>query len=411
MSRWSGNLIGVVGVFACLAVGAVHLASVIMAGPQVLSFVQTPLGFFCGYLFNNAFKGLSNPEDWALTLYVILYVVWGTVLAVAFWWHARGNARQHHLSATYLLVMQLLIALSCEPSLLYVIAAEMAFVLPLRKALLGLCWLIAAYSALRMPYLLGLGGLMAPLDIIQDGLDVLTNVAWMMVAFGVGCVAGAERNSRMKLEAAHAELQATQHLLKDTLRVSERARISRNLHDVLGHHLTSLNLHLQLGLRQSGEQAIESFRLSSQLAQGLLGEIRQVVSTEREERSINLLHALELLCSGIPQLQVDLSYPAEIQIKNPALAHALFQCVQEAITNAMKHAEAKLVRIFLTQEEQSLNVIIQDDGKGAAKVVEGSGLQGMRERVEQLQGQFKIVQPTVGGFALCIQFPLAKAQA
>lgn len=406
MNHRAFNLIGSVGVFSCVMVGAFHLISVLMAGPRVLPFLQTPLSVFCIHLFNGAFSVPNRAQGGVLDLYVALYLTWLVVLSVLFWRRTRDGINSDPEHSHSLLGMQVLIALCCEPSLLNIIAAELAFVLPQRKALLGLGLQICAFITLSLPVVFGVGGLIAPLDPVADGLEMLMNVAWMVAAFGVGYLAGAEKRNRVKLEIAHAELLATQHLLKDTLQASERARISRNLHDVLGHHLTSLNLHLQLGLRQSGAEATESFLLSRQLAQGLLDEVRHAVSSEREERAIDLHQALRILCSGIPMPHIQLSYPAQLQIHNPALAHTLFQCVQESITNTLKHAGASHVQVVFVEEEQNLSVVIQDDGKGAPKLEEGNGLRGMRERVRLLQGQFRIASSLSGGFALHLQFPL-----
>src|SRR6202011_2427221 len=133
----------------------------------------------------------------------------------------------------------------------------------------------------------------------------------------------------------------------DGVRDSERARIARDLHDALGHHLTALNLHLDLASRHVGSGAVESLRISRELAQSLLAEVRATVNTQRGQRAINLRQALETLCAGIPFPSIALSYDERIEIGEPTLVDTIFRTVQEAITNAVRHSGASEVSVNL----------------------------------------------------------------
>jgi two-component system, NarL family, sensor histidine kinase DesK len=295
--------------------------------------------------------------------------------------------------------------------LLMIVAAELALVLSRRNAVYWLCLLLTVYSATRMPFLLGLGSFSSPPNLTGAVIDSYMMLVWMVVSFGVGCLAAVERLGRIELATAHAKLLSTQHLLTDTLRISERVRIAQNLHDAIGHHLTALNLHLELGLRQVGSQAVESFYISRGLAQSMLSEIRHIVNIEREDRVICLREALELLCSGIPTSLIALSYDPALELDDPILVHTIFRSVQEAITNAVRHSAASNIEVTLVKQSACVKISVHDNGKGAPIFVEGNGLKGMRERIEELSGTLVVTNQPPDGFALHFLFPLPGEQS
>ncbi|MFZ6874121.1 PAS domain-containing protein [Undibacterium sp. Di27W] len=216
--------------------------------------------------------------------------------------------------------------------------------------------------------------------------------------------------AEVELKSAYAELKATQILLSDAVRENERVRIARDLHDVLGHHLTALNLHLDLALRQTLEQdqdAIsgKSLAISRDLAQNLLNQVRAVVAMERSNHVSDLRQALQSLCSAIPDPQVTLEFAANLDIQCPVLAHTVFSCVQEGITNCIRHARAKKLHIHLARQQDGIILLMVDDGKGVSTDELGHGLSGMRERVSELGGRMHISSQPDEGFHLHIWLP------
>jgi signal transduction histidine kinase len=236
------------------------------------------------------------------------------------------------------------------------------------------------------------------------------------IVFGVVHLATRERRGRRTLAAAHAELLATQALLGDMVRDAERQRIARELHDSVGHHLTALKLHLDLALRHSGQAGqsntpvAASLRTSSELASALLAEVRTVVSTERGAHAIDLRHALATLCAGIPAPRVALRMDEGLAIDSPALAHALFRCAQEAISNAVRHAGASVLTIDIARRDGELTMLAADDGHGGANASEGNGLRGMRERVELLGGRLRAGAHPPRGYAIEVSLPVHGAR-
>lgn len=214
-----------------------------------------------------------------------------------------------------------------------------------------------------------------------------------------------EHRMRQSLAATHAQMLATQSLLAETVRGAERLRIARDLHDAVGHHLTALNLHLDLALRQSRESAPPALVTARDAGGQLLAQVRSVVSGSRQDRDIDLEQAVRLLCQGVPGLEVKLRIdPAAARHPAP-VAHALFCCIQEGVTNALRHAHARRLDVAMDLVDGATVVRVADDGRGPAALLEGNGLRGIRERLADLGGELRYGPRTGGGFALELRLP------
>ena len=198
---------------------------------------------------------------------------------------------------------------------------------------------------------------------------------------------------------------ATQSLLADTVRGSERLRIARDLHDTVGHHLTALNLHLDLALRQAGSAAPPALPTARAVSQDLLAQVRGVVTSTRDDRPIDFAQALRMLCAGLPALAVELRIDTEAACQPTPAAHALFRCIQEAITNTLRHAQARRLDIVVEIEDGMTVVRVSDDGCGRPGAAEGNGLRGMRERLAELGGTLTCGPGSGNGFALEMRVP------
>lgn len=201
--------------------------------------------------------------------------------------------------------------------------------------------------------------------------------------------ANAER-ARERTEMLYRELVATQHLLTEASRQSERTRIARNLHDLLGHHLTALTINLQIAERLSEGEAREQVSSSRALAKLLLSDVRESVATLREQSALDLHKALRLLVENVPQLSIELDIDPALTVDDVQIADALLRCVQEAITNTLKHANAERQWIRIWQEGGSVHLQAHDDGRVHGVPEEGNGLAGMRERLQSVNGSLSI---------------------
>lgn len=190
------------------------------------------------------------------------------------------------------------------------------------------------------------------------------------------------------LEQKNAELLATQHLLAEANKQSERTRIARDLHDLLGHHLTALTINLQVASHLTEGKAKDHVSQCHQLSKLLLSDVREAVSTLRSNQQLDLLTALNTLHT--PGLKVILDIEKNISVEDLVAAETILRCCQEAVTNTLKHSGGNEICFKLTSTESHYLLTIVDNGQAAAKLTMGNGLKGMTERVTSLKGKFSI---------------------
>jgi signal transduction histidine kinase len=215
---------------------------------------------------------------------------------------------------------------------------------------------------------------------------------------------GAEQQ-RDQLAQVNAQLLATRSLLEAGARDGERLRLSRELHDVAGHSLTALKLNLELGLRLPEPERAARIEAARDLVDALLEDIRAVVGQLRRHDGVDLAPALRALIERVPGPQVELDLDPELRVALVAQAEALLRCVQEALTNALRHSGARHVRISVRREGQGVRVAVEDDGRGRSALAPGLGLTGMRERIEEAGGELEIDTAPGRGFRLRALLP------
>src|SRR6185295_3006205 len=119
----------------------------------------------------------------------------------------------------------------------------------------------------------------------------------------------------------------------------------------------------------------------------------------------DLREALRTLVEDLPGLTVHLALPDRLVIDDAARAHCVLRCVQEIVTNTLRHARADNLWITIEQDDSGITVDTRDDGRGAAAVEPGNGLSGMRARLEELGGFLRIAPAP--SFAVTAQLPEA----
>jgi two-component system sensor histidine kinase DesK len=181
-----------------------------------------------------------------------------------------------------------------------------------------------------------------------------------------------------RLVAAHAQAE---HLAK----VAERERIARDLHDLLGHTLSVIVLKSELASRLSAtqpERAAEEIRDVERISREALAQVRAAVRGYRSAGfDSELRQAREALEAAGITVEARVEQPQLSAIEESVFALAL----REAVTNVVRHAHATVCRLSLRRNGRFCELEIADNGQGGA-LEEGSGLSGMRERVEALGG-------------------------
>lgn len=234
--------------------------------------------------------------------------------------------------------------------------------------------------------------------IFHLGLGYLVYGCGFPIVIGGGNVFYAQRNrANERLRMANAEIE---HLAK----VAERERIARDLHDVLGHTLSIIILKSELAgklMDRDPERAKAEIADVEQTSRTALAEVRSTIRGYRANTfSAELRQAKAALETAGVLVQ---SEAADLGL-NPSQENVLALVLREAVTNIVRHANAKNCQVKLASLNGKCVLEIRDDGRGGIQM-EGSGIRGMRERIESLGGTLE--RMTDKGTTLIIQFPLA----
>jgi signal transduction histidine kinase len=267
----------------------------------------------------------------------------------------------------------------------------------------GAIWLVIQHLALIPVFIVSLG-----FNQFDAMLQVALYVSFASFPFIIGIVAKRQAQEREEQSQLNAELRATRALLAESSRMGERLRISRELHDLLGHHLTALSLNLEVAGHLTEGKAQEHVRQSHTLAKLLLTDVREAVSEMREEVGVDLGSALKSLIEGVSVLKVHLTVSEDAQIQDADRAHVMLRCTQEIITNTVRHSGADQLWLDLKTGNDAIELTARDNGRGARDMIHGNGLRGMRERLAQFGGQLTIINLSGNGLSLTAKLPLEK---
>jgi signal transduction histidine kinase len=247
----------------------------------------------------------------------------------------------------------------------------------------------------------GLDSFLTPTSIILNSFSsYLSGCVFSVLLSGMLL---SERYSRKRAEALAKEVE--------TLSVNlERARIARDLHDSLGHHLTTLAVQLEVAqkLRQpSPEQALQALDTAKHLADHCLQAVRQSVHMLRPTE-FNFDAALAALFAQIRQVQ---TFTLQTEIDLPPLPtrlqYQIYCMIQEGFTNIQKHAQASKVELRAWSTPEQIRLQLRDNGQGfiPEQVQAGFGLQILRERVTALAGGLILVSAPQQGTQIVITLP------
>ncbi len=240
-------------------------------------------------------------------------------------------------------------------------------------------------------------------------MQALLYVGFAGFVFVTSLVARQQAQARDEQRRLNAELRATRALLAESARVNERTRIARELHDLLGHHLTALSLNLEVASHLTQGQVREHVDQAHTLARLLLSDVREAVGQIRGNDAIDMAATLLPLADNVPGLNIDMIMPRPFLVDDPERAHVLLRCTQEIITNAVRHAQAQMLRLRYAWDGDAVRLQARDDGRGAENADAGNGLRGMRERLAAYGGDLEIESAPGQGFGLRLYLPLGQA--
>lgn len=250
------------------------------------------------------------------------------------------------------------------------------------------------------------------LDDRGDGFrwpHMLISAGWLTAVLAVSEIVRARREQL-------AERQRARETARERQLADERVRLAQELHDVLAHNISLINVQASTALHlieQQPERAGDALTNIKRASADALGELRAALDVLRDGESPRSpaprLDDLPTLLDGVRAGGVDVHLTADVP---PGLASpielAAFRIIQEALTNVTRHSTARTVRIRLAHEDGALSIEVVDDGRGAAVPADaaGRGLLGMRERAVALGGSFTAGPTGRGGFRVHARLPL-----
>ena len=288
-----------------------------------------------------------------------------------------------------------------------ILATVIAGVLPwLLPRLVGLAWLFCTATALVVTVIWL--NFSRDFDLTLVLVNLMMTLGLMLFAYAASMLALTQLKARNEVRRVNSELRATQALLAENTRVAERVRIARELHDLVGHHLTALSLNLEVASHTSDGKTKTHVDRAGSIARLLLSDVREVVSDMRAEEQVDLREAIRELASGVPEPTIHLEIPDSLSLTDPKRAQILLRCAQEVITNAVRHARAENLWISLNADENGLRLEAVDDGRGTVELLPGNGISGMRERIKEIGGRLEIMTRPNSGFRINAWMPPEK---
>ncbi len=201
--------------------------------------------------------------------------------------------------------------------------------------------------------------------------------------------------NKRKQDQLEEQLDVANKRISELIIQEERQRIARDLHDTLGQKLSLIGLKSDLArkvMNKNPDQAKSELKDVQQTARTALNEVRQMVS---QMRGIRLKEEFIRIRQILDAAEIELKLEHDLPLKNNSLflENILSMCLKEAVTNVVKHSKASICHIKLEQLGDEIRVIIMDDGIGMMEdndILKGSGLLGMKERLEFVNGFMEI---------------------
>jgi two-component system sensor histidine kinase DesK len=244
---------------------------------------------------------------------------------------------------------------------------------------------------------------------VTEGLWLHINPLFISVMAFLSAVVGTGNFFIAQQKRADSKLRMANDEIEQLAALAERERIARDLHDVLGHTLSVIVLKAELAgrlIERDPQRAAQEISDVEKTARTALSEVREAIGGYRSQ---GLPAEMELARNTLNAADVALSCESTLPTLTAAEETVLCLTVREAVTNIVRHAQAKHCRMsFATTKDNYFSLLIEDDGTQAV-LYEGNGLRGMRERVQAMGGRFAISAHE--GTALLIELPVARRSA
>jgi signal transduction histidine kinase len=247
----------------------------------------------------------------------------------------------------------------------------------------------------------------------QDAVQLFA----VVLAWAAGDMVRVRRGYRQRLQQETSNRAADREA---RARAEERLRLSREVHDVVSHSLSTIAVRsgvARLLLDEQPEEARAALTAIESASRSALDELRQILRQTRDpavagETATPALGDLPALIGRLRRGGLDISYRCDgpPRAYGTALELSAYRIAQEALTNVMKHAPGARARVQVEHAPGHLTITVSDDGPGAslAGAPAGFGLTGMRERAAMLGGTLTVTSGPPGGFAVVARLPASR---
>ncbi|ARU58121.1 integral membrane sensor-containing signal transduction histidine kinase [Oleiphilus messinensis] len=244
-------------------------------------------------------------------------------------------------------------------------------------------------------------------DRFYIGAYILTQ---QLVLWSLGYGLFNEINETKRLKVSQAQLKMAQAQLAESSRREERSQIRRDLHDKMGHELAAININLQiceqaLLSESDSETPNDSLNNAKSAAQKAYLTLGHVVDELKQQTFEYFYDSLLQIVDKVPKLNIDIDCDPDLRIKDQHKSEQLLCCIQEGITNVLKHSNADKVWIRLFHAGEMLVAEVVDNGSLAQSVNSGNGLTGMQERLALIEGNASYEVKQDRGFKLQLTIP------
>ena len=320
---------------------------------------------------------LINLVFYFIPYFIIDMPVWQIGLSLAalvpfiycYFWAYRSTSSRAHLP----ILAMIAIAIIATPintgslSLFTFAGFFIGFFYPLRKAMLCILALIAT------------------LFLLNQGLN-FDHYYW--VIYGAALVTGVSLFGvveRTRIENKHKQ-QKSQQEIRQLATMLERERIARDLHDIMGHSLSSISLKAELAEKLLAKNDIEQAQLQltelNSIARDSLSQIRQTVSGYKHK---GLTASVTNLCQTLRDKGLNVELEGDIPTLSSELETHVILSITELCNNVIRHSQAQECRLSFSQNEHDTIIQVTDNGQPKS-IAQGNGLKGIQERLQQFKG-------------------------
>jgi two-component system, NarL family, sensor histidine kinase DesK len=232
-------------------------------------------------------------------------------------------------------------------------------------------------------------------NLVMQKETFLTQIPFVIIIYISVILLPFNLYNKMKQGQLEEQLEDANNRIAELVKQEERQRIARDLHDTLGQKLSLIGLKSDLARKlvyKDPEKARNEMKDVQQTARTALKEVRTMVS---QMRGIRLKEELVRIKEILNAAEIEFIINDEFELNNVSLflENILSMCLKEAVTNVVKHSQASICRISINQTLNEISILVQDNGIGihdAKAFQRGSGLLGMQERLEFVNGSLEI---------------------